>query len=325
MSIVSPQGGAFAIASLLVYHLLPLRARSVWLLGVSYVFHLWLSWRFVPVLVAFTLANHFIAARLHRPSGRVWLWTGVILDIAALAALRSIYRSAPFEEPFAVLGLSFYSLQAVSYLADVRSGKLKRAGLADFAVYLAYFPKLVAGPIERAGVFLPQLKGPRVVDNDTMARAATLIAMGLTRKIVVADPLRSLLPAKAFTSPAELGSATLAAAIVGFAFALYNDFAGYTQIARGVSALFGIELSSNFARPFGAASFTEFWNRWHISLSHWLRDYIYLPLSRALLRRNPSLWNVPNLILPSMVTMLASGLWHGDGLHMLVWGGLHGV
>ena len=167
MSIVSPLGGAFAIVSLLVYHLLPLRARSVWLLGVSYVFHCWLSWRFVPVLLVFTLANHFIAGRLHRPSGRAWLWTGVALDIAALAALRSIYRSAPFEEPFAVLGLSFYSLQAMSYLVDLRRGDLQRARSSpDLRRLPGVLSQAVAGPIERAGVFLPQLTRPRVVDDE---------------------------------------------------------------------------------------------------------------------------------------------------------------
>jgi D-alanyl-lipoteichoic acid acyltransferase DltB (MBOAT superfamily) len=142
---------------------------------------------------------------------------------------------------------------------------------------------------------------------------------------VIADPLRALLPAQAFSSPSEVGAVALAAAIAGYAFVLYNDFAGYTNIARGVSSLFGIELSANFAQPFFARSFTEFWTRWHITLSQWLRDYIYMPLSRALLRRNPRPSNVPNLLLPPLVTMLAGGFWHGSSVHMLLWGGLHGV
>jgi D-alanyl-lipoteichoic acid acyltransferase DltB (MBOAT superfamily) len=324
MEIVSLNAAAFVVAALLVHHILPQRARLAGLLAASYVFHCLVAWQFAPVLLGFTVVNHAIAARLNGPSGRAWLWAGVALNVAALGVLRSVYRTAPFAEPFAVVGLSFYSLQAVSYLVDLRAGKVKRCGLAEVAVYLGYFPKLVAGPIERAGVFLAQLRQPRVVDDETVARAGTLIASGLTRKLLIADPLRAALPQKAFSSPEEIGAVPLAAAIVGFAFALYNDFAGYTHLARGVSALFGIELSPNFARPFASTSFTEFWNRWHITLSHWLRDYIYLPLSRALLRRDPSLWNVPNLILPPMATMLASGLWHGASAHMLLWGGMHG-
>src|SRR6185369_6319879 len=139
------------------------------------------------------------------------------------------------------------------------------------------------------------------------------------------DPLAALVPADAFVSPARLGSALLATALVAYAFVLYNDFAGYTSIVRGVSSLFGIELSVNFRQPFFARSFTEFWNRWHVTLSTWVRDYVYLPLSRALLRRRRSLRNVPNLIVPPMAAMIASGVWHGAGLGFVLWGALHGM
>jgi D-alanyl-lipoteichoic acid acyltransferase DltB (MBOAT superfamily) len=144
MELVSLPAGAFAALCLLVYRFLPERTRVAWLLLASYAFHCLLSWRFVPVLLALTVANHFIAAR---GSSRAWFWGGVALNVGALGVLRSIYRSEPFAEPFAVVGLSFYSLQAISYLADVRSGKVERCRLAEVAIYLAYFPKLVAGPI----------------------------------------------------------------------------------------------------------------------------------------------------------------------------------
>jgi len=324
------------VVAVLVYHRLPPRAQIYWLLLLSYAFYTWWAWQFLPVLVFLTLANYGIAAQIaatqaSRDKGEKrrrqrWLCAGLALNVAALAALRYGYRSAPFESPFAVLGVSFYSLQALAYLFDTYSGTLRTAHtLADFTLYLAYFPKLVAGPVERPQAFFRQLAQPRIVDDVRLARAATLIAVGLTRKLVLADPLAAQLPVAAFAAPARLDSLTLATTLVGYAFVLYNDFAGYTSIARGVSCLFGIELSRNFAQPFAAHSFTDFWNRWHMTFSHWLRDYIYLPLSRRLLRRNLSRTNVANLLLPPVVTMLVCGLWHGASAHMLLWGGLHGV
>lgn len=323
---------AALVVALWVYHRLPPRRQRHWLLLLSYAFYAAWALRFLPVLVLMTLATWAIAQRISatppaaRGRRRAWLALGVALDVAALGGLRYGYGSAPFETPFAVLGLSFYSLQAMSYLFDTASGVLRTPHtLADLALYLSYFPKLLAGPIERPQDFLQQLAAPRIVDDDRLARAATLIAVGLTRKLVIADPLAALLPADAFTAPATFGSLMLAATTVGYAFVLYNDFAGYTSLARGVSCLFGIELSRNFAQPFAARSFTDLWNRWHITFSHWLRDYVYLPLSRHLLRRNLSRTNALNLLLPPIGTMLVCGLWHGASAHMLLWGGLHGV
>lgn len=324
------------VVAVLVYHRSPAHARTGWLLVLSYAFYAWWAWRFLPVLIVLTLGTYAIGTQIaatppsreeeRQRRRRAWLWAGVALNLAALALLRYGYRSAPFEAPFAVLGISFYSLQAVAYMVDTYSGTLRTPPtLAAFALYLAYFPKIVAGPIERPQAFVSQLTQPPVVDDARLARAATLIAVGLTRKLVLADPLASLLPLAAFDAPAGRDALALATLLVGYAFVLYNDFAGYTSIARGVSCLFGIELSPNFAQPFAAHSFTNLWNRWHITFSHWLRDYVYLPLSRRLLRRNLSRTNVANLLLPPLATMLVCGLWHGGSLHMLLWGGLHGT
>ena len=333
MQIVSVECAAFVALALLVYHALAARARPHALLLLSYVFCCAVAWWSLPVLWGLTLITYGVAGQLDPALPReraqrhlVWLWVGLAANLVALGSLRWLYRGDPFAGPFAVLGVSFYSLQAMSYLLDLHSGALRqRAGLRELALYLAYFPKLAAGPIERARNFLPRLAQPTAVDDLAVARAGTLIAVGLTRKLVIADPLRTLLPADAFANPGGQGAAVLAATITAYGFVLYNDFAGYTDIARGVSKLFGIELSPNFAVPFFARSFSDFWNRWHITLSHWLRDYVYLPLSRALLRRRPTLRNVPNLVVPPLATMFAAGLWHGSGLHMLVWGALHGV
>jgi D-alanyl-lipoteichoic acid acyltransferase DltB (MBOAT superfamily) len=222
------------------------------------------------------------------------------------------------------VGLSFYSLQAISYQIDLRRGQISPPpGFVGLALYLGYFPKLLAGPIERARSFLPQVTAERILDADRCAIAATLVVVGLVRKVLIGDPLSAMIPSGVFTNP-EGGSALLLWLAV-YTVALYNDFAGYTSIARGVSSLFGIDLSPNFASPLFARSFTEFWNRWHITLSHWLRDYVFLPSSRALLRRGFAFEGAANVALPAIATMLASGLWHGTGWHMLVWGGLHGT
>lgn len=325
---ISPAFAAFVAVALFIHWVLPSRWRNAWLLAASYFFHALIAWQFVGILLLITVTCHLLARRLCQgePRRRLWLSIGIGVNLGALFGLRTLFPVTLFAEPFAVIGLSFYTLQAISYVADAASGTLRRPGtFTEVALYLAYFPKLLAGPIERAPRFLELLAQRRPVDDEVMARAFTLIAVGITRKLVIADPLRAMLPDAAFSSPEQLGSIALATALVGFVIALYNDFAGYTAVVRGISLLFGIELSPNFARPFFAIDFASFWNRWHITLSHWLRDYIYLPLSRALLRRRPSLWNVPNLILPPMVTMLASGLWHGPSMHMLMWGGVHGV
>lgn len=328
MSIVSLQFALFVLTALAVFHLLRGEAKTHWLLLVSYAFYALCSARFLPVLVFITVSNFWIAGRLldGHPRRRFWLWTGLAMDVGALALLRLVYRDEPFAGPFVVVGISFYALQAMSYLLDLNAGTLPHRGtLRDLALYLAYFPKLVAGPIERAKSFLPQLLAPKPVSDETLARAFTLILVGVMRKVVIADPLRAMLPDDVFSEPAHFGTATLVVSLIGYSFALYNDFAGYTSIVRGVSSLFGIELSANFAQPFFARSFTEFWNRWHMTLSFWLRDYAYLPLSRALLRRNPRLRNVSNIVLPPMAAMLGSGLWHGLALHTLLWGTLHGL
>ncbi|HLY38014.1 MAG TPA: MBOAT family O-acyltransferase [Candidatus Binatia bacterium] len=329
MALISPAFAGFVLAALAVYYALPGRGQQWWLLACSYLFCLTWGWTSALVLVGVTVVDFAIAVRL-RPSERGARWllrVGVTCNILALVAFR---HAGPWSAmtgsagPWAAIGLSFYALQGISYLIDVQRGDLpaERDPVA-FALYMAYFPKLLAGPIERARTFLPDLACARDVDDAVIARSVTLIVIGLVRKIVIADTLAALIPPSAFTTPAL--SSALAVCIVTYAFALYNDFAGYTSLVRGVSGLFGIELSPNFVTPFFARNFTEFWSRWHITLSHWLRDYIYLPLSRALLRRNLSRYNVANIVLPPLVSMLVCGAWHGPAWNMLVWGGLHGT
>jgi alginate O-acetyltransferase complex protein AlgI len=342
MSITSITFAAFVVVVLGIYYALPGTLQRWWLLLASYAFYATYGWTFPLALLVLTVVNYALGLRVRRggTAQRPLLRAGVGANIAALAFFKCGNLLVPTVssrlaaaglvdrhlviEVLLPIGFSFYVLQAISYLVDVSRGQIPaETDFASFALYLAYFPKLLSGPIERARTFLPQLKRERIVDNDVVARSLTLIAIGTVRKVVIADSLTAMIPSNAFIKPAVCGAG--AYWLVAYAFALYNDFAGYTSIVRGVSGLFGIELSPNFASPFFARSFTEFWNRWHITLAQWLRDYIYLPLSRAFLRRNLSRTNVPNLIVPPMVTMLACGLWHGPSWNMLVWGAIHGT
>jgi alginate O-acetyltransferase complex protein AlgI len=344
MSITSLNFLYFLLGVLVVYYLLPRRPQNYWLLIVSYAFYFTWSWQFSLILLIITGANFFLAQQIEKSylSRLSFLWIGIGLNLTVLL----FFRTANFFLPefFSLLaylgiqlsehsikfllpiGLAFYSLENVSFLVDVYRKQTSAAvDFVDFALYLAYFPKLLSGPIERARTFLPKLTKPRRVDNDLLARSFTLILIGLGRKLVIASVLSATLFWDAFETPSIYTGPELIGFLVIYGLFLYNDFAGYTSIARGVSGLFGLDLSPNFNNPYFARNLSEFWNSWHITLSHWLRDYIYFPISRAFLRRSPSRNNLPNLVLPPMVTMLVSGLWHGISWHMLVWGGLHGL
>jgi alginate O-acetyltransferase complex protein AlgI len=330
--------------SLAVYHLLPRRPQNIWLLFVSYVFLARWDWRFAVFLGVITVVNFALASRLRGsdPGRRAVLWIGIGFNILVLVIFRTVnffipemeklFERAGFLTPadglqmLIPLGVSFYVLQAISYLVDVYRGQVKiEPGFLDFALYLAYFPKIVAGPIERPGLFLSKLAHPRSVDRYLAERSVVLIFTGLVRKLLIADLLWSFILSDVFEIPTKYTPPEMMIWLIIYAFALYNDFAGYTQIVRGVSGFFGIELSPNFRTPYFSRSFNEFWTRWHISLSEWLRDYVYFPVSRALSRRSPGRQDLASLVMPPMITMLVSGLWHGFGLHMVIWGGLHGL
>ena len=344
MNITSTHFVLFTLLALGVYYLLPRRKQNYWLLSLSYIFCITWAWQFALILALLTGANFALAKQLHKDGQqrRRFLWLGIGLNVLALV----LFRMADFFMPEALalltglgvateagglqflipIGLSYYILEIISYLVDVHRGQIRATtDFVDFALYLAYFPKLIAGPIERASSFLPKLANPRFVGNDMLARSFTLIVIGLVRKLLIADILAASIFLDVFVTPARYTPPELLGWLLIYAFVLYNDFAGYTNIVRGVSGLFGIELSPNFQQPYFARNFTEFWNRWHITLSHWLRDYIYLPLARTLLRRNRGRRKLLNFAVPALTTMLISGLWHGISGHMLLWGGLHGL
>ncbi len=342
MEITSLAFAGFVLAVFLVYHRLPLGGQNLWLLAASLAFYALWDWRFGLILLALTTLNFWLGKRLGQKPKKAGMWSGIALNLLALLGFKYagfflpglselIGRVGLHSETgglalLAPVGISFYFVQVVSYLVDVRMKRIKpEENWLHFTLYLFYFPKLLSGPIERARSFIPKLTTPRLVDADQLTRSLSLVMVGLFRKLVVADSLMALIPAEAFSQPGDFPAQHLVTWLLGYAFALYNDFAGYTNMVRGVSGLLGIELSRNFVRPYFSRDFTEFWKRWHISLSEWLRDYIFFPTTRALMRLIPNRQHAVNLIVPPMITMLVSGLWHGLSWHMLVWGGLHGV
>jgi D-alanyl-lipoteichoic acid acyltransferase DltB (MBOAT superfamily) len=342
MEITSLTFAGFVLLVFLLYHLFPARWKNAWLLIASLLFYIAFEWQFAVVILILTLLNFLLGKRIGKTESSGLLWAGIILNVAALL----VFKYADFYLPAATnllnglgiqteagglqillpIGLSFYIVQAIAYLIDVQRKRIPpEEDPLIFTLALVYFPKLVSGPIERLREFIPKLKEPRQVDNALITSSFSLIVLGMVRKIVFADTLTVLIPEDAFTEPLNYPGQFLVVWLLTYAFALYNDFAGYTSIVRGVSGLFGIEISTNFMRPYFSRDFTEFWKRWHISLSEWLRDYIFFPATRYLLKLIPNRKHAINLILPPMITMLVSGLWHGVSWHMLVWGGLHGL
>jgi D-alanyl-lipoteichoic acid acyltransferase DltB (MBOAT superfamily) len=216
------------------------------------------------------------------------------------------------------VGISFFTFQAISYVADVYQHKVAPARWLDVAVYLAFFPHLVAGPIVRASEFLPQLYVPRVLARRDATRAAFLIGQGLFKKVVISSYVATAIVDPVFGVPTAHSAPEILLAIYGYAVQIYADFSGYTDMAIGIALLLGISFPQNFDRPYSAASLQDFWRRWHMTLSRWLRDYLYIPLGGS---RHGSRQTYRNLLL----TMTLGGLWHGAALTFVVWGLYHGA
>ena len=249
----------------------------------------------------------------------VFKYAGFASELVASAARACGLALHPATAKLALpLGLSFWTFTLVSYLLDVRRGRIPAEGHPGrFAAYVLFFPKLVAGPIERAGRLLPQLAAPAPFDCGRASRGLRQIALGVFRKAVVADYLASFTDA-AFASPGRFNSSALALAAVLYSLQIYNDFAGYSDIAIGSARLLGFDLADNFRAPVFARSLKDFWARWHISLSTWFRDYVYIPLGGS--RRGA--WRTR---LNLLATFVLSGLWHGASLTFVAWGAIHGL
>jgi alginate O-acetyltransferase complex protein AlgI len=344
MSFVSAYFLAFFAFGLLVYRLLPGRWRKAWLLLLSFFFVSTYSLPFGILLFIFSSLLYITAIAVERYRRRaVYIVASAILLLAILfvffskfgflldglnVAIGNWQVSLPLDIQliFVPVGISFLILQTVAYVIDVHLGRIPaRRSWLDVTLYVLYFPKILAGPIERPGHFFKKIEAPSALDEEKFWRCFYLLFIGFVRKILIADPLMSLLPARAFTASSTTVGFQALFSLLAFSIGLYNDFAGYSDIARGVSGLFGIDLVVNFRYPFQATSFSDFWRRWHISLSDFLRDYIYFPLTRVFLKIDPGHERLGTLFLPPIATMLVSGLWHGISWNMVVWGGLQGL
>jgi D-alanyl-lipoteichoic acid acyltransferase DltB (MBOAT superfamily) len=318
------------------YALLPHRAQNYLLLAASYVFYSFWDWRFTGLLLISTIADFAIGNALGKADGarkKNLVRLSVFLNLTFLGIFKyfnffigsagallgrlGFHPSLPTLNVILPVGISFYTFMSLSYTIDISRGDSKPArSFLDYALFVAYFPHLVAGPIVRDTVLLPQLQTPRKITAAGVQSGLLLVLIGLTRKIT-ADYLADDVTL-AFTAPRSQTSLTLLVAVFMFALQIYGDFAGYTDIARGLSRMMGIELVRNFEHPYFAPNITAFWRRWHMSLSSWLRDYLYIPLGG---NRGPKWHAYRNL----MLTMLLGGLWHGASWNFVIWGGLHGL
>ncbi len=239
----------------------------------------------------------------------------VIQDASHLFGQNIAIHQSPHSIP---IGISFFTLQSMGYLIDVYKGKIRaEKHLGIFAAFLSFFPQILSGPIERAGHMLPQLHEKQQFQQREVLHGIKLIFFGLCKKILIADSLAPYVT-EVFSHPTFYTGLPLVFGTVFFSIQLYYDFSGYTDIAIGLARLFGFQLNPNFLNPFAAISISDFWRRWHISLSSWLRDYVYIPLGGNRV-------SLPRQILNVLVVFLLSGLWHGAAWTFVIWGVIHGT
>ena len=328
----------FALVLPVSWALVPSSVRWKWfMLGASWFFYGCWDWRFIALIALSTAGNQAFAHLVYRyPEGpqRRWAVRGAVAaNLAVLGYFKytgfladsgsSVLRAFGFEvgppdvRIILPIGISFITFQALSYVIDVGRGKLAPTSLLDFGVYLSFFPHVVAGPIVRASEFLPQMEkrpDPRRVD---VGPAFWLIAIGLFKKVVIASFLADRIVDPLFASPEQHGGIEALIGIYAYAIQIFADFSGYTDMAIGLAALLGFRFPQNFNSPYAATSVQDFWRRWHMTLSRWLRDYVYIPLGGSRKGRRRTLINI-------FLTMLLGGLWHGSAWTFVAWGALHG-
>ena len=328
---------AFFLVVMVAYVLLPHRGQNRMLLVASYVFYGAWDWRFLGLILLSTGIDYLVALRIRQESDdlrrRHWLMVSLAANLGMLAIFKYLgffvdsfqellgwagYHPDPVVLAIVLpVGISFYTFQTLSYTIDVYRRELEPSrDFLDFALFVAFFPQLVAGPIERASNLLPNIQNPRVLSWEALRRGAVLCLTGLIKKVVIADGVAPSVDA-IYSSPDPSRLDILFATWL-FAIQIYCDFSGYTDIARGVAKMMGFHLMRNFAQPYFATDPQEFWRRWHISLSTWLRDYLYISLGG---NRGGRWKTYRNL----MATMVLGGLWHGAAWNFVLWGFYQGV
>jgi D-alanyl-lipoteichoic acid acyltransferase DltB (MBOAT superfamily) len=332
--------GVFFVAVFCVFWLLHRRRlpRVLFLLAASYVFYMGWSAKFALLIVFQTVSDYYLGLLLHRLQNErlrtVLLWASVIVNLGILGVFKyynffvdsaaqgcaalGLHVSLPALNLLLPVGISFYTFHTLSYTLDVYRRRIEPArNLWEFALAVAFFPQLVAGPITRASQFLPQLEHTPELTLDKLRSGLLLIFRGLFKKILIADVLAETLVDRAYADPALASGRHLLLATYGYAFQIYGDFSGYTDIALGAARCLGYELPVNFDLPYRATSIRDFWRRWHISLSTFLRDYLYIPLGG---NRGGTLRTCCNL----MITLVLAGLWHGAAWNFVLFGVYHG-
>lgn len=335
MNYISLKFAAFVPAVMLLYYILPKKCRGVILLAAGLFFYGSFNPKYL-VFLLFSAVSTFITARiLHRFKKKgIIIGSCIILNIGIWFIIKelpwlfeTINRlltkfSAPITMPTLSLlvpvGISYFTLQAIAYLIDVSKGEIEpEKRFWKYLLFLSWFPSIVQGPISRYKQLTPQLLNTEKFDFDKIRHGLVLILFGLVKKMVIADRL-AIFVNTCFEDYEKLGGVILYLGAVSYSIQLFADFSGCVDICRGVSHLFGIEMINNFNRPYLSGSIKEFWSRWHISLSSWLKDYIYIPLGG---NRKGTARRYINII----ITFLVSGLWHGAGFNFFVWGFLHGA
>ncbi len=320
-----------------LYYLVPHKYRWMLLLVASYVFYAWWNVKYLLLIITSTLIDYIAGLKMggieRRSKRKKWLILSLCTNLGLLfsfkyfnffsASLSGLLQGLGFEnDPFFLnvllpVGISFYTFQTLAYTIDVYRGKqVPERHLGLFAVYVSYFPQLVAGPIERSQHLLPQFRVTHRFDYDRAAGGVRLMLWGFFKKVVIADRL-AIYVDFVYNDPSAFSGLPLILATYFFAFQIYCDFSGYSDIAIGSARIMGVDLMMNFRRPYFAESINEFWKRWHISLSTWFRDYLYISLGGNRVKKSRWFFNL-------FTVFLVSGLWHGANWTFVVWGGLHG-
>lgn len=313
-----------------------LRLQNILLLLSSYFFYACWDWRFLFLLTFSTFLDYSTGLIMGRTENqatkKMWFWLSIVINLGFLGIFKYYnFFVSSFAEAAAGLGfntnpvlleillpvgISFYTFHGLSYVIDIYKGRIKaEKDFVDYAVFVSFFPLLVAGPIERATHLLPQIKAPRIFNLERAKDGLRQILWGLVKKIVIADQCAEMAN-NIFNNSGELSGSSLVLGAIFFTFQIYGDFSGYSDIALGTARLFGIELLRNFAFPYFSRDIAEFWRRWHISLSSWFRDYLYIPLGGS----RGGLWMK---IRNTFIIFLVSGFWHGANWTFIVWGALH--
>ena len=315
----------FFICVILVYYILPFKLKKYWVLLSSLVFYFSFGIKAFFVLIFIIIASFFGAILIYKSEKtflrRFFLISTIVLFVLILGIFKYVdnyFILFKGSELISVIGMSFFTLQAIGYLSDVYMGKIKATkNVIDYSIFLSFFPYIVSGPIERANNILPQIKKKHTFNYDSFVSGLRKILIGFLFKLIIAERL-SIITQTIFNDYTAYTGIPIILGVIAYSFQIYFDFAGYSYIAIGSGEAMGFKIMENFKQPYFSKNISEFWSRWHVSLSSWLKDYIYIPLGGNRLGK-------PRKYLNIIIVFFVSGVWHGASIPFLIWGLLHGV